>query len=241
MLINSLIKSLWIAVRPEMRLEKGTTLWNKCSDKSRCTWQPLESSKVKQRAAKDLWIYPILPADSSVAFGKVHSLHSWGKLLRFLVICCRHLKPDPCSALSCYLLAYLPGTVKRLRIRLSAPMAAPALLTGNAGACLCRLFVPRFGREGGNPECALVAQPNVSLRSANAGPESQGRRLGRRIPWQRGWIFIFGWKEAKETVALLLNISPNPFVELEWFSHPCHHQQQQIPHNDAPFTKQLVN
>lgn len=52
MLINSLIKFLWTAVRSEMHLDKGTTFWNKCSDKSWCTRQPLESSKVKQRAAE---------------------------------------------------------------------------------------------------------------------------------------------------------------------------------------------
>lgn len=98
----------------------------------------------------------------------------------------------------------------------------------------------RAARAGGS-QGALLAQPHVSPRSTNAGPSPKGGAWARRIPWQQGWTFIFGWKEAKETVALLLNISTNAFVELEGFSHPCHHQQQQIPHNDASFMKQLVN
>lgn len=123
---------------------------------------------------------------TSVTFSKVHSLHSWGKHLRFLVICCRHLKPDLCSALSSYLPAYPAGRVKCLRIRLSAAMAAPALLTGNASACPSRLFVPQPGKpsEGANPEGALLAQPD----KPRVCPRCSARRLatlrkrGARIP-----------------------------------------------------------
>lgn len=192
-------------------------------------------ARLSSEQQQDLWIQ----TDSSVAFGKVHSLHSWGKLLRFLIICCRHLKPDLCSALSSYLPAYLPGTVKCLRIRLSAAMAA-ALLTGEAGACPCRLLVPRSGREGGSPEC-----PRCSARRF-AALHRRGARIPREAPGPphplaAGLDLYFRMKRSKRNSGSAFNISPNPFFELEWFSHPCYHQQQQIPHNDASFIKQLVN
>lgn len=141
---------------------------------------------------KDLWIHPILPADSSIAFGKVHSLHSWGKLLRFLVICCRHLKPDLCSALSSYLLAYLPGTVKCLRIRLST-----ALLTGTPEpACAGYLCHGLAGKEetqsvpwllsqtfrhtpqtwGPNPSGGAWAVASLGSRAASLSPDEKKQK-----------------------------------------------------------------
>lgn len=243
MLINSSIKSLQIAGRSEMHLEKCTYALTQvlCFDKDGVGHhQSWTRSHCEQKKAL-LLVKSYLQTPQLLWF--VHSVHSWGIFLRPLVMCCRHLKPDLCSALCSSLLMYLPGRAKRLGMRLSEAMGTGNNLLSDTkhrrlpGQIICAAVLLWGMKRAAR---SLAAHCEGSPHFLNEVAQIQSELTVHRTSLQQtlpaaGLYLSCWWKEAEETGALLLhNICPCSFLKQELLSHPYHHEEQWthtiIPH-----------